>query len=119
MEKLRLCNLAKLESMSNGNSDFIIKMIHSFIYNTTTALDEFKSSIEAKDLMTLSKIAHKLKPSFDIMGVHSLKDQILRIEQYEREPFENDEMMAICNHFMEKSVEVIDELTEYNNNKEA
>jgi HPt (histidine-containing phosphotransfer) domain-containing protein len=66
--------------MAQGNDEFITKMVSVFLETTSQSLDQLLKAFEGRDLQTVSAIAHKIKPSIDLMGITSLHDVVRDIE---------------------------------------
>ncbi len=77
---MALYNISELEGMAQGNAEFVSKMINVFLETTTESLDELLDAFEKKDFQVVSSIAHKIKPSIDLMGITSLHDVVREIE---------------------------------------
>lgn len=76
-----LYDLSTLEQIAQGNESFIRQMIDLFVDQSTKSLSEIKSAYEEGNFETVSKVAHRLKPSIDNMGIASLKEVIREIEK--------------------------------------
>ena len=85
-----LFNLVKLEGMSRGDDKFVKKLVDIFIQTIPENLAQIMRSYEAKDIETINKIAHKIKSSIDTMGIKSLKQDILDLEQFPNQNFDED-----------------------------
>ncbi len=85
----KLYDLAQLETISRGNPDFILKMINLFVKVTQENLAIIDAALENKSWDDIRKIAHKIKPSIDQMGIVSLKEVVREIEKYN---FEEDNL---------------------------
>lgn len=78
-----LYDLSKLKKMSMGNDAFVKKMLNLFVDNFPGYIEELSSSFENGDIVKLKKLAHKIKPSVNDMGITSIKQGILEIEKYD------------------------------------
>lgn len=76
-----LFDLTKLEDIAKGNSGFVSKMIGLFVEQGTISLNEINESFEKNDFIQISKIAHRMKPSLDNLGIDSIKMEIRDIEK--------------------------------------
>lgn len=65
----KLYDLVKLYEMSRGDDQFVLKMVKLFIEQTPIAIIELKRAFYNKDLSRIGKIAHRIKPSIEIMGM--------------------------------------------------
>lgn len=78
-----LYDLGILNGIANGNKSFVAKMIGVFLQQGPSSVAEIKEAYQKNDVTTVKKIAHRLKPSIDNMGIASIKDVIRQIESYE------------------------------------
>lgn len=75
-----LYNISSLESIAKGNVEFIEQMIGIFIDMANRSISEIKDAYHKDDFKTISKVAHRLKPSIDNMGIVILKEEIRELE---------------------------------------
>lgn len=87
-----------IEEISNGNLDFIKKMIAMFITTMPVSIAEMKDHLENSNWPALGAVAHKIKPTIDTMGIATLKDDIRTIESYGKESKNLDELPALVSH---------------------
>ncbi len=80
-----LYDLAKIQEMSRGNQDFVQKMVDIFISLAKENTEILNRSFESEDWETIRRIAHKIKPSIDLMGITLLKDIIRKIEKFDED----------------------------------
>ena len=76
----KLTDLTYLKSVSDGDDQFVIDMVRSFIEKTPALLDELDKAAEGEDWTQVGALAHKLKPNLAFMGIESLKHLVLDIE---------------------------------------
>jgi PAS domain S-box-containing protein len=81
VEEKDLYDLSQLKLIAQGNKNFIHQMITLFIEQSTKSVAEINTAYANQDFETVSKVAHRLKPSLDNMGISSLKTTIRSIEQ--------------------------------------
>ena len=77
---MALYDISELEQMAQGNTEFIAKMINVFLETTSESLVQLLDAFETRDLQTVSALAHKIKPSIDLMGISSLHEVVRDIE---------------------------------------
>ncbi|MFK7905999.1 MAG: ATP-binding protein [Chitinophagales bacterium] len=70
-----------LYEFSDGDLDFIQDMLETFLEQTPKQLDEIESACERLDAESVYKIAHRIKPSFMMIGLTDLEDLAQTIEQ--------------------------------------
>jgi HPt (histidine-containing phosphotransfer) domain-containing protein len=76
----KLYDLGMLENIAQGNPKFIDEMIELFIGQAKKSMSEIWEAYHNNQLDIVSKIAHRLKPSIDNMGIASLKEKIREVE---------------------------------------
>jgi len=75
-----LFDLSKLEAIAPGNSSFKQNMVQLFISVSTTSLQEMQLAFEQKNVDEIKRLAHRLKPSINSMGITSLQEDIKQLE---------------------------------------
>jgi len=75
-----LYDLSKMRSLSNGDETFLMKVINLFIDQALSSMEDFESAKEQNDFPKIKALAHKIKSSFDSLGIHCLRDDIRKIE---------------------------------------
>ena len=93
-------DLSYLRSISNDNEDFIKEMMQTFVQTIPGILQEMKTCLMDKNWEKLSKLAHQVKPSFTLMGIHDLRTTILYIEENGRNKTNLSELPKITNEFI-------------------
>lgn len=76
----KLYNLDKLVELSQGDMDYVKKMIEIFISQSEASMIQINSAISKRDLDTVFQISHKIKPSIDGLGIECLAKEIREIE---------------------------------------
>ena len=110
----RTTDLSYLISLCGEDDDFKIEMIETFLKNTPPLINDMKNYIFDSDWKKIGDIAHKMKPSFQFMGIHTAKELILNIERLGRQmedvssiPTMVQELELICNQaFSELEMEL-------------
>jgi len=77
-------DLSYLEEIANGNTEFIIEMIDLFLQQAPEILDQISDKISKKEWSAAGSLAHKLKPTFAMIGIHNGKELSERIEKNAR-----------------------------------
>jgi HPt (histidine-containing phosphotransfer) domain-containing protein len=70
-----------LESVSQGNTAFIIDMLNIFITRTPETFEILRKAIQEEDWQSVGFYAHKLKATYAYVGLEELKNTIIEIEQ--------------------------------------
>lgn len=102
-----LYNLAKLEKISRGNQAFIDKMLHLFVTRIPQALEEIKTAYAAKDLETIYKTAHRIKPTLNDLDITHSKDQIIEIEKLAMAGEDSNELSQLISAVNENVSQVV------------
>jgi len=105
--KNMLYNLQKLEKMSKGNVDFLTKMCHLFVKITPSYLKQINDLYEKRDVSSLKKLAHKMKPSIDYMGIISLKQDIRTLEHLNNENYSLERLKSLVENTTNILTEVV------------
>ena len=79
-ESKTLTDLSYLESICDGDENFIVDMVSSFVTDVPQILEEMKALKSKRQWKLIGKLAHKLKPSVQFMGIHSLEETVKAIE---------------------------------------
>jgi len=74
-------DLAYLEKTVEGNIKFMTDVINLFLQQMPDMLDEMNQNCEQKEWDKLRATAHKVRPSIELMGIHSTKEILLEIEK--------------------------------------
>ncbi len=77
-----LYDTSQLLSLSKGDMVFVNKMLILFVQLAEQNVVDLKQALAAQDIPRLNKLAHKLKPSIDQMGIKDLYDTIRELEKF-------------------------------------
>ena len=78
----QLYDLSALEEVTGGDQDFMNNMINLFITSAPEDLGLMQDALEKGEYATVSKIAHKMKPSVNYMCVPAMFDKVKEIEAW-------------------------------------
>lgn len=73
-------NLDKINEMAEGDNEFILSVISVFLEEVPEDLKSLESSIGASDYEQTYKLAHKIKPNVDLLGLEEARRAALEIE---------------------------------------
>ncbi len=76
-----LVDLSYLKKMSNNNQEFINEIITTFLESMPGSIAEINQNATEGNWEQVAKVVHKIKPTITLMGINSLKDKILILEQ--------------------------------------
>ena len=77
---LKHINLDYLNEISSGDREMVLDMINIFISEVPVYLSRMNYLLKNKDWETLGKLAHKVKASASIMGMHQVADILKNLE---------------------------------------
>jgi hypothetical protein len=104
-------NLAYLRSVSGNNEEFIREMVLTFIQTIPQVLEDMKTAMNSQDWIKLSRLAHQIKPSFILMGLDSLRSDIVFIEENSKQETNLVEVERIANEFIDQCYSMLPELS--------
>lgn len=103
-------NLDKINEMAEGDEDFIQSVISVFLEEVPQDLELLETAISQKDYENVYKLAHKIKPNVDLLGMEQTRATALEIETLGKSP-ENSEEIEKKFPLLKKDVyQVISEL---------
>lgn len=73
-------NLDKINELAEGDEDFIISVISVFLEEVPVDLVALEEAIQKKDFENVYKLAHKIKPNVDLLGMEQTRAIALEIE---------------------------------------
>jgi len=106
-------DLTKLKAIGKGNDSFINKMLHLFIKQGPLTINEIKQAYEINDFEKIKKLAHRLKPSIDNMGIVSITAAIRDMEKNAIAYGKSDQLYTLINQVETVVETVIGEIKEY------
>jgi CheY-like chemotaxis protein len=104
-------NLEYLRSVSGNNEEFIREMITTFTQTIPPILKEIEEATDQLDWSRVSKLSHKIKPSFTLMGMSALRNTVATIEEYGREKTNLKELPGMIHQFIRTCEEALPELS--------
>ncbi|WP_298223817.1 CHASE3 domain-containing protein [Flavobacterium sp.] len=83
VEKVKYVDLQYLNKLTRSNPTLMTEMITVYLSQTPTLIDAMKQGLIDKDWKALKSAAHKIIPSFTIMGISSDFEKIaVKIQEY-------------------------------------
>ncbi len=108
----RLLNLSKLEKMMNNEDEMVKRMLIKFKDLTPNYIDDLNKAFIDQNWNELSKIAHKIKPTINLVGIDSLNTDFQNLEAFaldEKDLRSIPEIMKRINSYMPQMFLEIDE----------
>ncbi len=93
MDQYNRINLSFLETFTANAKGKMIKYINMFLQLAPASIATMKQQHAAGDWNNLKTTAHSLKPQLAYMGIESLRENVIRIEEYAGEQ-KNPEIIA-------------------------
>ena len=85
-------NLDKINEMSEGDQDFVISVISVFLEEVPVDLEGLEKAIGERDYENVYKLAHKIKPNVDLLGMEQTRATALEIETLGKNTANMDEI---------------------------
>ncbi len=73
-------SLDKINEMAEGDEDFVTSVVSVFLEEVPMDLDGLEKAIAERDYENVYKLAHKIKPNVDILGMEQTRARALEIE---------------------------------------
>lgn len=106
-------NLDKINEMAEGDTDFITSVIAVFLDEVPQDLQNLEAAINDGDYEKVYKLAHKIKPNVDLLGMEQTRAIALEIETLGKSPGDNS--AAIAEKFPILKKDVLQVITELRN----
>lgn len=74
-------NLSYLRDLSGDDSEFIIDILNTFLEENPKDLEATQVAINSGDVVQVGKLAHKMKSSFQMLGLEEIRALAFKIEQ--------------------------------------
>ncbi len=73
-------SLDKINEMAEGDQDFVVSVISVFLDEVPQDLEDLETAIKGKNYEQVYKLAHKIKPNVDLLGMEQTRATALEIE---------------------------------------
>jgi PAS domain S-box-containing protein len=107
----QLFNLDYLQTVSDGNHDFMQDMIQTFIKTLPPVVEEMTMNAAIHNWQKVASLAHQIKPSFVLMGADYLQKQIIEIEGKAKNALEPERLSALLLVFKNDCLATVEALT--------
>lgn len=88
-------NLDKINEMADGDEDFVSSVISVFLEEVPHDLGELETALEQKNHEQAYRMAHKIKPNVDLLGMEQAREAALEIETLGRNGADISEMKRL------------------------
>lgn len=72
-------NLAKVYDISDNDADFVKQILELYFQEVPMEIQNIKAAIKQKDYQKTYAAAHKIKPTFDLLGMNLAYDELIQI----------------------------------------
>jgi CheY-like chemotaxis protein len=93
-----LYNLQELREASNGNDEFVARMIKIFIRSSEDSLSNMKVKIAAKEFDKIHIYAHKMIPSYNHFNIYDAVEELYILEKNGDELLVSNEIIKRYEH---------------------
>ena len=107
MDPKKPYTLDKLSQYVGGNKDEIKEMIGLFLETIPLDINKLPELAQKKEWQNIYKIAHKVKPSFDVFAMDDILIDIKNIEFLARENNKDGNLVSYIQKLMEKFSAVV------------
>jgi PAS domain S-box-containing protein len=77
----KMIDLSYLKTVSNNDEEFINEMVSALLKSLPESIEEIRKHAKEKDWTSLARTIHKIKPSLSMMGIPSLKNNAVDLEE--------------------------------------
>lgn len=91
----RLTNLNFLKEMSDENDSFIKDFITLFLQNAPESIQALQQHLKKEEWEQMRQVAHKIKPSFNYLGLKNLHQAAASIEEYTKQETKHHEIPGL------------------------
>ena len=119
--KLRCIDLAYLSTRTKSNPQLMMEMISLYLEQTPPLVSAMKQSLRDQDWNNLYKAAHKMVPSFAIMGIHpDYEIKTKKVQEYASKRIQEEDITQLVMEIENVCTQACLELQEeYNTIKNA
>jgi PAS domain S-box-containing protein len=104
-------DLSYLRSISNNNEEFIQEMMQTFVQTIPGVLDQMREGLAEKNFERISRLAHQVKPSFTLLGIHDQRTSILFMEENGKAKTNISELIKVTSQFIQSCEQLVLALT--------
>jgi PAS domain S-box-containing protein len=93
-----LLDVSRLKELYGDDNEYVLDMMETFLTDALPDFSGFQALINTNDWVTLSKLAHRLKPSLGMVGLTDLEKTMAEIENQARKQPEAESLQLLLNH---------------------
>ena len=103
-------SLDKINEMAAGDEDFVQSVITVFLEEVPGDLEALEKAIDDQDFENVYKLAHKIKPNVDLLGMEQARVTALEIETLGKSSDNKEEIESKFPLLKKDVLQVISEL---------
>lgn len=105
-------SIEEIEKIGEGDEEFLNKMLKLFLQNANEGIQKLGMYFEKNDFEEVRKLAHKIKPSLNMMKINQISDEVRELEQQILIQGRSGRTEYLIKHIEEVLQEVVNEITE-------
>ena len=110
-EKSNCTDLSYLKKITKSNPNLMIQMIELYLTQTPVLINSMKDNLANKNWTLLSAAAHKIVPSFGIVGInHQCEEVAKKIQELSATGQESNKIVDLVLHLEQVCLQACDEL---------
>jgi PAS domain S-box-containing protein len=106
----RLYDLNYLRNVSGNNTGFIREMITTFVQSIPNSLKDIQSNVDEDNWINVARIIHQIKPTLTLLGIESLKEKAVFIEDAGKKGNITPELKHSTHQFITVCKQAVEEL---------
>lgn len=110
-------DISEINEISQGDERFVHKMLELFIEQASLTTSEMHQAYVNNNYLQIQKLAHRIKPSIDSLGIALLKDDIRDLEKNAVEYGQSPKLKDLIDKVENILTRAMDEMNIYLNNK--
>ena len=98
--------LDKIREISGGDESFVKEMVDLFLKDVDANREAFNEMFKQDDMDGIAKLAHKIKPSIDLLGIEIIQEDIRELRtEAENQSGNVPELISKVNEGLQKAAE--------------
>lgn len=90
-----IINTEYLKKISNNDYKFLIKIYNAYEFQIKEIFNDIYENLDNNNVIQVSKLYHKLKSSFNVLGISKFKNEIVMIENLSNHNLNSEEIYVI------------------------
>lgn len=103
-------NLSKVYAISDNDPEFAQQIVQLFIEEVPIEMKRLKNAMKEKDHKEVYQAAHKMKPTFDLLGMDLAYEDVLTVEAWTRAEGKKKEIKEVVKALKQRVEATLKEL---------